>query len=1316
MMWSAAPLSSCPQCHYQIAPELQRQAHFCPVCRFPLSVLAGKYQLQALLGEGGSGKVYLAHHIGLSEAHERVIKILSDHNMNHAHIERFYREVQITARVSLTNDHIVRIYDDFGHEPNLGYYYVMEYLQGRSLGQILREEGALPAPKALSWFGQLCEAIHAAHQAGIIHRDLKPENILLISRIQGDESIKVIDFGIAKPTARSHEISEHVVGTPLYMSPEQCLGQALDARSDIYAMGLILYEMLTGQHPFAMQISSSEDDMLTIIYSQIHENIHPIKHSRPELNIPPELDDVIQIATQKNPNHRYPSVELFWQSIQQAALASFLWTPSHPGFSIPSISLADKPTELSLPPFSITTQASAFFNTAITQALPTPAPVLPSAESWSGVMPQITGNLSALHLPANRFVGRASSWQQLDASWSQGSRLVTVLGCAGIGKTRLAQEYGYQQRIQQNWPGGIWYCDLSAVASIGEFLETLLQILQIQLPVESTLHGALRSMGTVIQSHGPSLWILDHFDPMVRFTHDTLAHWLELAPEARFLITSRQRLGLSEEQLVELPPLDSAEAIELFLDRAVAFTTDHLSTEDPVLLAIIQALEGLPLALEITAAQLYGMTLATLHDQLFHSFQMGGESFRQNHDFFRVWFTLDSSWHTLSAEEQEIFAQCSVFHGGFSLQAAEAVLQCQSWAESSSISHILSALRDRSLLRLSTASTAASVSQQAPRFQMYPMTRQYAGEKLEQTGQLFATQQRHAQFYLMWAQQQIVSNETPEPHEHHESLQLEKENLRVIIERYYTSSPEFALQAQLVLYPVLVTQEGTQHYLEQLHDILSVGGVISSSLRMEALQIQAECLRKLGQIQKAQQILENALAMAYARDHSTNKAKILNRLANLLRTQGHLLQAETMHREALTLYRQQDHWHGIGISLGLLGNLYRLQGKINEAEDCLREALQLHRQHKDRRSEAVSLSQLGNLYRNQGKLDDALHTYEHALTLQQQQGNTRGECITLCNMGMIKQKQGFLLEAEQCYQQALVLYRDIEDRRGESIVLDQMGMGLQLRGLYSEAMTLHTQALNLYQQLYDRRGEGYCLHNLARIFRIQGHWQTAQEYLEHAIQIHQTIPDHGGVGMALYHLGLLWMEQSMYDHAQSYLEQSLDHLRASYMQEQEGDVLLALALLHHEQQDLATALTHVQVALQLAIQRGDVALETRSTSCLIAVAADMEKFEKAYGAHTQAKKLCEQQNNPTFFVGWDLDSAHLDLALAQHAQFQQQDQVAQKYHEAALQKYQKAFQQLQHAFWPSPSPLSRTTERPIIPASDHLRLSLRRLHRALFPV
>ena len=330
-------MQRCPQCNAEIE-RMSRAMHdigeltFCLKCHFPLLLIAGKYRLQEMLDRGGFGEIYLAHHINLKRDYERVVKIVK-HDMlaSGGMRKRFQREVHVTSILSSENNHIVRIYDDFGEIPQIGYFYVMEYLEGVPLTRLLEDPKNLPPlPLCFHIFQQLCDAMEAAHRVGVVHRDLKPDNIFLVRRSDDPYFVKVLDFGIAKPLDRWGEHSmvatQGVLGTPLYMAPEQWDDAVIDHRTDIYAMGVLFYEMLTGRTPFWDRISKRSPH--SIMTDHLMTSPMPVQEARPDRNIPVSIAQLVQQALAKEPSTRFPSVRRWRQAMERAYISTKLW-PSH---------------------------------------------------------------------------------------------------------------------------------------------------------------------------------------------------------------------------------------------------------------------------------------------------------------------------------------------------------------------------------------------------------------------------------------------------------------------------------------------------------------------------------------------------------------------------------------------------------------------------------------------------------------------------------------------------------------------------------------------------------------------------------------------------------------------------------------------------------------------------------------------------------------------------------------------------------------------------------------------------------------------------
>ncbi len=393
--------SACPQCE---TPLQDAGTLFCPKCSFPLMLIAGKYRLERTLEKGGFGTVYLAHHTGLTRDTERVIKVIEPGMFAEEESQiRFRREVELTSSLSQRNNHIVRIYDDFGREPELGYYYVMEYLRGKPLSHVMCPGKALHPKLIFLLMEQLCSALDAAHREDIVHRDLKPPNVFLIERDKNPCFVKILDFGIAKPLSDAVSgLTRHILGTPHYMSPEQCLNEPVDARSDLYALGMLFYHMRTGTHPFQKLKAGSD---FAVMQAQISQPALSMREKRPDLSISEELDRVVLKAIEKDADDRYPTAGAFW-----ATLRPFAPAPSSPseiqGLLSEAIAIRAldfrrrnpvKPATVSLGPDDALSEAR--------EDLSLPPNSSPSSESLSEIQPPLSPasseRLASLTAPAS---------------------------------------------------------------------------------------------------------------------------------------------------------------------------------------------------------------------------------------------------------------------------------------------------------------------------------------------------------------------------------------------------------------------------------------------------------------------------------------------------------------------------------------------------------------------------------------------------------------------------------------------------------------------------------------------------------------------------------------------------------------------------------------------------------------------------------------------------------------------------------------------------------------------------------------------------
>jgi len=313
----------CPACHktypadYYVCPSDQtglQSAHELQ----PGMIIRNKYEILGRIGIGGMGVVYRGRHLTFNEV--CAIKIVNDAIAGDANfLQRFQTEAVVTRK--LRHPNAVRV-DDFDYTDDGRPFIVMELVEGKNISEILHEEGPLRAPRAVRIATQAARALGVAHKLGIVHRDIKPGNIILTRDEQGQETAKVLDFGIAKLLETAGDVKPGMtmtgmmVGTPLYMSPEQFMGKKagedIDGRTDIYSLGVVLYQMVTARLPF------EGDTIYSLMMQHMEGNARPPHELVPELNIPESLSRVILKAIDKSRDKRFQTAEEFIAALDQA--------------------------------------------------------------------------------------------------------------------------------------------------------------------------------------------------------------------------------------------------------------------------------------------------------------------------------------------------------------------------------------------------------------------------------------------------------------------------------------------------------------------------------------------------------------------------------------------------------------------------------------------------------------------------------------------------------------------------------------------------------------------------------------------------------------------------------------------------------------------------------------------------------------------------------------------------------------------------------------------------------------------------------------
>jgi hypothetical protein len=305
-------------------------ARFCPFCAAPIVVrdptdawigrtLAGRFTIVSHLAEGGIGRIYVAEQpMGHTRRRLALKMLLPEHASDPEMVRRFFRECEIVSLIEHPN--VVRIYDFGEAEPGV-FYIAMELVPGKSFAAVLREEGPFGIGHAVELLLQVCRGVAAAHDRGIVHRDLKPDNLMLVRQPGEAELVKVLDFGIAKAVAGSASGISGVtrmgviVGSPAYMSPEQFLGEGSDVRSDIYALGVVSYELLTGTRPF------EANDMTAWAVQHMNASPRPFEATAAGALVPDAVRRTLLRAMAKSKTERPATARDFMAELAASAAA-----------------------------------------------------------------------------------------------------------------------------------------------------------------------------------------------------------------------------------------------------------------------------------------------------------------------------------------------------------------------------------------------------------------------------------------------------------------------------------------------------------------------------------------------------------------------------------------------------------------------------------------------------------------------------------------------------------------------------------------------------------------------------------------------------------------------------------------------------------------------------------------------------------------------------------------------------------------------------------------------------------------------------------
>ncbi len=949
------------------------------------------YKILDKLGGGGMGVVYRAEDLTLGR--QVALKFLPDTLAEDPEaLARFRREAR--AASALNHPHICTIHE-LGEEDDCPFI-VMELMDGQTLKYRISCQ-PIPAEQVVRFGAQVADALAAAHKAGIVHRDLKPANLFVTER--GDA--KVLDFGLAKVTealarkeSRSAEAETEMaperlttpgtaMGTIAYMSPEQVRGEELDERTDLFSLGVVLYEMTTGKQPFEGKTAGAIFDLIL--------NQAPTAPVRINAEVPDELERILNKALEKDKTLRYQSASELKADLLRLVRDT------------------------------------------------TSAPTAPSP-----ARKRVGGSLPGRR---TRFFGRERELEVLGQLLSDPAvRLVTLTGGGGTGKTRLALQAAeplandFVGGIFFVPLAGLAQADLVAAEiarmlgarsdgtsgsaeAIADAVEELRGRTLAILDSFEHVTEAAPFLGELLDaSPGLSLLVTSR-----EVLHIYGEHHYPVPP----LPVPESGGSAPLKELAQQP------AVALFVDRAQAARPSfRLDSDNAVAVTELCArLDGLPLALELAAARVRMLSPKDLVTRLARRLKVltsGARDLPERQRTLRG--TIDWSHDLLEDEEQSVFRRLAVFPGGFTLEGAEAVVDPHGSLDIG-ITEAIDSLVDKSLVRQLD-------SPEEPRFSFLETMREYAVERLGGAKDEEETRRAHAAYFLVLAEEgaSILANGDDPSW----LATFARENLNFFAALDWlatTGNAEWALRIALALFQFWEKGELLAEGARRLRTLLELPSAAShGALQARGFFAAGVLASAVGEEERGIEMFQASLEKHRMLEDSWGTLVALNGLSIGLADSGRFEEARSHQEQALALGLELGDEVSAARSLSNLGRIAMGQGEHEEARRRYREAAEIFLRLEDHLGLAWSRNHEGDVARGQGDLTGATELYEQGLVAFTELGDAWGIGSSLADLGLVRRLQGDCREAGGLFKRALRRFADVGHKRGVERVLRQLSI------------------------------------------------------------------------------------------------------------------------------------------------------------------------------------------------------------------------------------------------------------------------------------
>jgi predicted ATPase len=941
----------------------------------------GAFEIVAPLGAGGMGEVYRARDTRLERT--VAIKLLSTaFSASSDRLQRFEREARSASHLNHPN--IVTIYE-LGQDGS-SHYIAMELVEGKTLRALLAA-GALPMREAIDIAAQIAEGLTKAHEAGITHRDLKPENLM----VSHDGFVKILDFGLAKSASPSgHHADVHstsstsltsagtLLGTVGYMSPEQVSGQPLDFWSDQFSFGLVLYEMVAGQHPFERRTVAET------LVAILREHANPIGTQNRELPAP--LGWVIERCLAKEPDKRYASTRDLAREL--AAIRDC--------FS------ENAAKRVEARPSNLPVSRTGFVGREKEAA---GAKELLRRQDVRLVTVTGPGGIGKTRLAIEVATG-------LTEQFPGGIYFVPLspLSDAGLIASVIVQTLGIGEAGGQ-----------SPLEILKKYLPDLLRAPTLFLldNFEHLIQGA--PMVAELLAVGPELKILV-----------TSRAALHVYGEQEFPVPPLALPDSRSTSSVDI--LSQNPAVALFVQRAVAAKPDfELNRENaPAVAEICARLDGLPLAIELAAARVKVLSPSAMLTRLASRLQLltgGARDLPQRQQTLRA--AMDWSYDLLNAAEQKLFRRLAVFVGGCNLEGAEAVCDTKGDLDLDLLDGMASMV-DKSLVQ------QVEHTKDESRFVMLETVREYALEKLSASGEQAPTKRAHAAYCLVLAEEEVMAQSGAEGTKWLERFALEHDNFRASLEWLTeTGDAEWGLRLGTALFRFWEIREYLAEGRDRLGRLLALPGAArSTKARTRALFAAGVLAGEQGDYTSADTLISESQEIARRLDDKTGVAVSLNALAVFARDRGDVAVAQRLFEESLALWKVLGDQKAVAQALSNLANVLKLQRDYDGARGLYVDCFAIFCGIGDKTGVAWSLNYQGDVAREQGESEAARILYQQGLAIFRELGDRWGIAGTLADLGSLAREQQDYPAAYSLYRESIKIFQELEHKRGIARVLE----------------------------------------------------------------------------------------------------------------------------------------------------------------------------------------------------------------------------------------------------------------------------------------